>query len=440
MALPQPPIPQTATCYRHPGREAGRRCTRCGRPACSECLVQANVGSHCLECAKSDRPPVQVRARYWSARQPTLVTYTIIAINVAVFVWLVVQDPAAFTGGHTTQGQYDLAIAKPFLSINGEWYRLITAGFLHFSIIHIAFNMLLLFQLGNLLEPAIGRVRFGLLYFAALLAGSAGALLLIAATSLTGGASGAVFGLMAAAFVGLRNRGVNPFSTGIGTVLVLNLVLTFAIPGISIGGHIGGIIGGALAGWVIMAPHHRALPSWASYAAPVAVMVRLGVGLGHRGQQLTEHVHRGAPVGAAEQDGVHQQRHQLVPRHPLRPARRQRVRPRRRRRTRRRRSRRTAASSPGRPRGGPSTAAGSISQLAPSRSTIRLPAHRSPCSSAGGSGGPHSSPALVPSRSTIASAPASSRPSATARADERAHPPLDVELGPVRRRREVDGL
>ena len=90
MALPQPPPPpppQTATCFRHPDREAGRRCTRCGRPACSECLVQASVGSHCVECARAARPDVKTRARYWSARQPTLVTYTLIAINVAVFVW-----------------------------------------------------------------------------------------------------------------------------------------------------------------------------------------------------------------------------------------------------------------------------------------------------------------------------------------------------------------
>ena len=176
MALPQPPMPQTATCFRHPGREAGRRCTRCGRPACSECLVQASVGSHCVECAKQDRPDVATRARYWSARQPILVTYTIIALNIAVFIWLVIQDPAAFTGSNATQRPSSTSASPAvLLADNGEWYRLVTSGFLHFGIIHIAFNMLLLFQLGNLLEPAIGRVRFGLLYFAALLAGSAGA-------------------------------------------------------------------------------------------------------------------------------------------------------------------------------------------------------------------------------------------------------------------------
>jgi membrane associated rhomboid family serine protease len=227
-----------------------------------------------VDCAKLDRPPVATKVRYWSARQPILVTYTIIALNVAVFLWLVFQNTSAFLSTNVRPGdpEYDLGLAEPYLSRNGEWYRLVTSGFLHFGIIHLAFNMLLLYQLGNLLEPAIGRVRFGLLYFAALLAGSAGALI-VSPNSLTGGASGAVFGLMAAAFVGLRNRGINPFSTGIGTVLVINLLLTFTFPNISIGGHLGGIVGGVVAGWVIMHPHHRPVPKWASYATPIAVMV-----------------------------------------------------------------------------------------------------------------------------------------------------------------------
>jgi membrane associated rhomboid family serine protease len=275
MALPQPPVPQTATCYRHPNREAGRRCTRCGKWACTDCLVQASVGSHCIDCAKQDRPNVTTRARYWNARQPTLVTYALMAINVAVFLWLGIQDSSAFSSGRTlTQGQFDLGLAGPLIERGSwtEWSRLVTSGFIHFGVIHVAFNMLLLFQLGQLLEPAIGRVRFGLLYFAALLGGSAGALIL-QPNSIHGGASGAVFGLMGAAFVGLRNRGINPFSTGIGTTLILNLLITFTIPGISIGGHIGGILGGAAVGYVMLAPRHMRVPNWVTYAAPVAVMV-----------------------------------------------------------------------------------------------------------------------------------------------------------------------
>ncbi|MDQ3030034.1 MAG: rhomboid family intramembrane serine protease, partial [Actinomycetota bacterium] len=204
-----------------------------------------------MECAKAARPDVRTRARFWNARQPTLVTYALIAVNLAVFVWIAVANPDTLTGRAALtedNPQLDFGLASVFLE-NGEWYRLVTSGFLHFGIIHLAFNMLLLFQLGQLLEPAIGRVRFLLLYLGALMAGSAGALLL-QPDSLHGGASGAVFGLMGAAFVALRNRGINPMTTGLGTTLLLNLFITFTIPGISIGGHIGGIVGGAIAGWV----------------------------------------------------------------------------------------------------------------------------------------------------------------------------------------------
>ena len=264
MSLPPPPV--LAHCYRHPDRETGRSCTRCGKPACGDCLVQVSVGSHCLDCIKAARPDVKTRAKFWNARQPTLVTYALIAINAAVYLWTV--NANGSRGGH---GDYTLALAKPFIQ-DGQYYRLITSGFLHYGIFHIGMNMLLLFQLGQLLEPAIGRVRFGLLYFASLLAGSFGALML-QPNGLTGGASGAVFGLMAAAAIGLHRRGVNVFKTGIGTILILNLVITFTIPGISVGGHLGGAIAGAICGFVILAPGHAVLPKWASYATPLAVVL-----------------------------------------------------------------------------------------------------------------------------------------------------------------------
>ena len=259
MSLPPPPVIEH--CYRHPDRETGRKCTRCGKPACGDCLVQVAIGSQCVDCIKAARPDVKTRAKFWNARQPTLVTYSLIAINVAVYMW------TASSRGN------DLKLAVDKFDVhNGEYYRLVTSGFLHFGLFHIGMNMLLLFQLGQLLEPAVGRVRFGLLYFASLLAGSFGALIL-QPNGLTGGASGAVFGLMAAAAIGLHRRGVNVFQTGIGTILILNLVITFTIPGISVGGHLGGAIAGALCGFVILAPGHAALPKWASYAAPIAVVL-----------------------------------------------------------------------------------------------------------------------------------------------------------------------
>jgi membrane associated rhomboid family serine protease len=131
-------------------------------------------------------------------------------------------------------------------------------------------NMLLLFQLGKMLEPVLGRVRFGLIYFASLLAGSAGALILDP-ISLSGGASGAVFGLMAAAVVALHQRGINPLQTGLGVVFLLNVLLTFTIGNISIGGHIGGAIAGAVCALAMLRPHGHRVPAWVTYALPVAV-------------------------------------------------------------------------------------------------------------------------------------------------------------------------
>ncbi len=259
MSLPPPPV--LAHCYRHPDRETGRSCTRCGKSACGDCLVQVSIGSHCLDCIKAARPDVKTRAKFWNARQPTLVAYALIGINVAVYLWT----------ASSRQNEVKLALYKPFLQ-EGEYYRLVSSGFLHYGLFHIGMNMLLLFQLGQLLEPAIGRVRFALLYFASLLGGSFGALLL-QPNGLHGGASGAVFGLMAAAAIGLHRRGVNVFKTGIGTILVLNLVITFTIPGISVGGHLGGAIAGAICGFVMLAPRHAVLPSWASYATPIALAI-----------------------------------------------------------------------------------------------------------------------------------------------------------------------
>jgi membrane associated rhomboid family serine protease len=280
MSLPPPPPPAPPLhqqvlphCYRHPNREAGRSCTRCGRPACGECLVQATVGSHCLDCAKAAQPDVRTRAKYWNARHLALVTSVLIAVNVAIFVIIGIDDPGTLTGRSTVSHlQVNLGLNRLLLIETHEWYRLISSGFLHFGFIHIGFNMLLLYQLGNLLERALGRVQFGLLYFAGLLGGSLGVMLVTGRSfGLTGGASGAVFGLMTAAAIGLHRQGINVFSTGIGTTLILNLVLTFTISGISIGGHVGGAIAGAICGWFMLQPRWKPAPKWVGYAVPATV-------------------------------------------------------------------------------------------------------------------------------------------------------------------------
>lgn len=235
----------TRTCYRHPDRETFRSCTRCERPACTSCLVEAPVGAHCPECAK---PAVRPRTAIFdtsAAGAATAVTLAIIGANVAVALLGVVRESNASVTGRDDLA-VDLGLAARFVR-DGEWYRLVTAGFTHAGILHLAFNMIVIWQFGSLLEPAIGKPRFIALYLASLLAGSAGALLL-SPDALTVGASGAAFGLVGAAAVGFQRRGINIFQAGIGTMLVINLVITFALPGISIGGHLGGLAGGALVG------------------------------------------------------------------------------------------------------------------------------------------------------------------------------------------------
>lgn len=200
-----------------------------------------------------------------------LATRLLIAINVLVYFWVLAGATGSLMRTGVNRRELELAVTASFVR-DGEWWRLVTAGFLHFGVLHIVMNMFLLYQLGQILEPVLDRGKFVLLYFAALLGGSAGALA-FSPDALTGGASGAVFGLMAAAAVGLQQRGVNPLRTGIGATLILNLVITFTLPGISVGGHLGGAVMGAAAGYAMLEPRwHRTQP-WISWAAPITGMV-----------------------------------------------------------------------------------------------------------------------------------------------------------------------
>jgi len=273
-------------CYRHPNREAGRRCTRCGKPACTDCLVQASVGSHCIDCARLAKPDTKTRARYWSARQSTLVTYALIATNLAVFIYLVLQTPASIGGDTNALGYVRLGLLRDWLDndfapglpdgLPGQWYRLVSSGFLHYGILHLAFNMYALWALGQTLEPMLGRVRFALVYFACLLGGSAGALLL-QPNGLHGGASGAVFGLFGLIIVGYLQRGINPLTTSLGGILIINVLLSFR-PGISFGGHLGGMVAGGLCALTMMAPLGRRVPEIWTYLTPIVVgLVSIGV-------------------------------------------------------------------------------------------------------------------------------------------------------------------
>jgi membrane associated rhomboid family serine protease len=234
-------------CYRHPDRETGLSCSECGRPICADCMTVASVG---LRCPDHSGKPQGVRKVTTGVRRATfagtgaIITKALIGINVGVFLLaLALGAPANQAGGEVFQ-EGALIVGNQFIGLAaGEWWRLITAGFIHSGLIHLGFNMLLLWWFGAPLEEGLGRVRYVALYAVSLLAGSAGAIL-ASPQSATVGASGAVFGLFGAAFVLERQAGITRGPAF--TVIILNLVLSFVIPGISIGGHLGGLTGGAL--------------------------------------------------------------------------------------------------------------------------------------------------------------------------------------------------
>jgi membrane associated rhomboid family serine protease len=237
-----------ATCYRHPDRETGVSCSNCGRPICPDCMTPAAVGMRCPECAR-ERTRVQSATAILRGGTPH-VTYGLLAINVIVFA------AGLFAGGSAGSLEGGGALIRdgglfgPAIDQGDEWWRIVTSGFLHAGPLHLLLNMFVLYVLGTLIEPAIGSVRLIGIYMVSLLAGSFGALLLDP-DQVTVGASGAIYGLLASAFVIARHRGAEDVASQIAVWVVINLAFTFSVPRISIGGHLGGLVGGALAALLI---------------------------------------------------------------------------------------------------------------------------------------------------------------------------------------------
>jgi membrane associated rhomboid family serine protease len=223
-------------CYRHPNRETGVHCSNCGRPICPDCMTTTPVGMRCPECA---RQSTRARTMRSTTEEPTL-TYILIGVNVLAGLGSLLGGGGATSSSLTQDG----GLSQHFIA-DGEYYRLITAGFLHAGLFHLLTNMLSLWILGSIIEPAVGHWRFGLIYFVSLVCGSFGALLL-SPDELTVGASGAIFGLLSAAAVVAWNRGFSLMESGLGIWIGLNLLITFTVPNISVGGHLGGLIGGAI--------------------------------------------------------------------------------------------------------------------------------------------------------------------------------------------------
>jgi membrane associated rhomboid family serine protease len=253
-------------------------------------MTSTPVGMRCPECARQ-RTKVRTAANITGGGGEPIATYVLIAINAIVFVAEIMGGGGAASldgggnlisdGGLCGNAIADGGFCGSQPSTGGEVFRIISGAFLHAGPLHLLLNMFALYVLGTLIEPVIGTARFLGIYFAALLAGSAGALLATDPNEVTVGASGAIFGLMAAAFVIARQRGLDQVASQIGLFVIINIVFTFSVPGISIGGHLGGLIGGAIAALALerLAGHVRGRHRVALEVVAIAVVAVVSAGL-----------------------------------------------------------------------------------------------------------------------------------------------------------------
>jgi membrane associated rhomboid family serine protease len=239
------PYGPAAVCARHPDRATGLSCTRCGRPSCTECLREASVGYQCVDCVaegqRTSRRGTTVAGAPPGGRP--VVVPTLIMVNVAVYALTALQAGNPVYNSLSRLFR-ELSLVPGYVH-DGEWWRVLTSGFLHIGPIHLLVNMLALWMLGRDLESVLGRGRFLALYFVSMLGGAAAVMLLNAPDEQVAGASGAVFGLMGALVVVLRRLRM-PAGQAFG-LIAINVIISFTIPGISWQGHLGGLVIGAAA-------------------------------------------------------------------------------------------------------------------------------------------------------------------------------------------------
>ena len=231
-------------------------------------MTQASVGFHCPECLPTGAQQVQ---RGPAVFDP-VVTKALIAVNVVVSVAALMASGSLF--GLSNAMLTDWSLFAPFVDVQGETYRMVTWGVLHDGLMHLAFNMWALWVLGSAIERVLGRACFLALYVTSLFGGAFGVLLLEPDVGAVG-ASGAVFGLFGAVAVVQRAQGINIWESGVGVVLGLNLLITFAIPQISIGGHLGGLTVGTVLTLVFVLLAGAKVSEWAAVGLAVVVSLAL---------------------------------------------------------------------------------------------------------------------------------------------------------------------
>ena len=224
-------------------------------------MAQASVGFHCPECVQGAARNAPV---YTTRNLPTdkpWATYTFMALCIAVFVACIATlgpggDPVNNLNGRVVE---EGILWGPLVGL-GEWWRLVTSGFLHAGILHLGMNMYVLYSIGPQMERVLGHLRFAGLYLGALLAGSLG-VMIVSPNAQTLGASGAIFGLLGAAAAYQWANGIDIRRSGLGMLILINVGFTVFFSGyLSVGGHFGGLIGGAALGYALVWLEQRKQP------------------------------------------------------------------------------------------------------------------------------------------------------------------------------------
>ena len=271
-ATPGVPVPALApTCYNHPDQVTYIHCARCRKPICTRCMNSASVGFQCPACIAGGTPASAIprtiagapmRQGMVAATRP-VVTFVLIGINVAAFL---LQLAVGIDKSSTNWGMYPAGIAA-----NGNWWTLLTSAFLHGSILHIAFNMYVLFALGPALERVLGHWRFTVLYLVAAFGGAVCSYGFSDPMTVSVGASGAIFGLMGALVVAGRRHSFD--ITQVVVLIGVNFAIGFMSPGIDWRAHLGGMITGAAVAAAFVYFPRTPVAQWGTVVAIVAVLL-----------------------------------------------------------------------------------------------------------------------------------------------------------------------
>ncbi len=249
---------------------------------CPDCLRDAAVGKQCVDCVNEGRRTVRPARTVVGAQvsDRVIVTPVLIALNVLAYVVTVFQSGSPMNNDRS--GLFTATSMIPELTAQGEWWRVLTSGFMHFGLIHLALNMAVLYVVGQNVERELGKVRFGAVYFLSLLGGSAAAFYFGTVCQQLAGASGAVFGLMGALLVlwKRQRRDISTIVVVVGINLVSNLFTNASLLG-----HLGGfVIGGLLTLAMVRAPERNR--NLYQIGGVVAAVVLLGVMFALRAAQL----------------------------------------------------------------------------------------------------------------------------------------------------------